>query len=117
MRSKWETYQGKTYFSADYARMTPAEFAQESKEAAAEVLKHPNSSVRTLINVEGLLISPRELDIFKQMSIQVKSVTAKSAVLGVTGAKKVLLDMMIAFSGMTLKAFDQREAALKWLVE
>jgi hypothetical protein len=117
MRSKWETHNGRPYFFANYARMSSAEFAQESKEATEAVLKSPTRPVNMLIHVEGLLIGPRELETFKNMAIQVKPLSRRSAVLGVSGAKKVMLDMVVAFSGLTLKAFEQREAALLWLSE
>jgi hypothetical protein len=117
MRSQWEAHNGRPYFFADYARMSSEVFAQEAQAAVEAVLKSPTRPVNMLINVEGLLIGPRELDAFKQIAIKLKPVAGKSAVLGVSGAKKVMLDMVIAFSGMTLKAFEQREAALQWLSE
>ena len=39
-----------------------------------------------------------------------------SAVVGVTGLKKILYDAVIRFSGRDLKLFDNRESALDWLV-
>jgi hypothetical protein len=97
--------------------MSSEAFTQEAREAVEAVLKSPTRPVNMLINVEGLIIGPRELETFKQIAVKLKPMSGKSAVLGVSGAKKVMLDMVSAFSGMTLKAFEQREAALHWLSE
>ncbi|PKL83198.1 MAG: hypothetical protein CVV24_06170 [Ignavibacteriae bacterium HGW-Ignavibacteriae-3] len=39
-----------------------------------------------------------------------------SAVVGVTGLKKILYDAVIKFSGRDIKIFDNRESAMEWLI-
>jgi hypothetical protein len=38
-------------------------------------------------------------------------------VLGVTGARKVMMDMLIKFANMSLTAFDDLEQAKDWLAQ
>jgi hypothetical protein len=80
-------------------------------------MKSSTRPVNMLINVTEMIIGPRELDIFKQMALTTKPVSGRYAVLGVSGAKKVMLDMIVAMSGLNMKAFEQSEAALQWLSE
>jgi len=46
-----------------------------------------------------------------------KSHVYKTAVLGVTGMKRKLADLLTALTGQPLKYFDDIEAAKNWLVE
>jgi hypothetical protein len=46
-----------------------------------------------------------------------KDYVHKTAVLGVTGMKRKLADLLTALTGQQLKYFDDLEAAKNWLVQ
>ena len=52
----------------------------------------------------------------KQSTKLGKSFVKKSAVIGITGAKKVILNIINVFSGYQTKAFDTAEEAKDWLI-
>ena len=75
----------------------------------AEIMKHPPQSVLMLVDVEGMVIGPRELELFEQTSLKCQPVLWKTAVLGGSGARKVMLDIVIGFSKLHAKVFEERE--------
>jgi len=50
-------------------------------------------------------------------SAATKEYVKKTAVLGVTGVKRKLADMLTALTGQPLKYFDEMDAAKRWLAE
>ena len=50
-------------------------------------------------------------------SAATKAHVRKTAVLGVTGMKRKLADLLTALTGQPLKYFDDIESARNWLVE
>jgi hypothetical protein len=52
-----------------------------------------------------------------EASAATKAYAHRTAVLGVTGVKRKLADLLIALTGQSLKYFDDIEAAKNWLVE
>jgi hypothetical protein len=63
-------------------------------------------------NVGSDLLSTRN-----NASVSTKGYLRKTAVLGVTGMKRKLGDLLIAMTGQPLKYFDDMEAAKDWQAE
>jgi len=57
------------------------------------------------------------MDKVKEAGKKTKHLTIKSGVVGITGAKKLLLTAYSAFTGINIKAFDDEESAKEWLVK
>jgi len=92
-----------------------------------EILKTIDDAVRTsvqenkrrpqLSNITGVFAVPEFMDKVKEAGKMTKHLTSKSAVVGVTGAKKLLLNAYNAFTGAGLKPFDDEESAKEWLIK
>ena len=63
------------------------------------------------------LITPDGVQIWKMLRRISKDYVRKTAVLGVTGVKRKLADLLTALTGQPLKYFDDMESAKKWLIE
>lgn len=57
------------------------------------------------------------LDALKKSGAKIKPYTRKTALLGITGAKSILLKTANALLKLNMKPFDNKEEALKWLTE
>jgi hypothetical protein len=57
------------------------------------------------------------MDAFNRAAIRLKPYFKASAVVGVKGGKKFLLDVFNRFSGLGVRPFDDIEEAKNWLAE
>jgi len=77
------------------------------------------SDVRLLVDYEGVTAGPNYMARLKEYGNTVFKKHMKcSAVLGITGLKKILFNgYKIAIGAKNVKAFSNREEALEWLAE
>ncbi len=117
MQSAWETYKGKKIFFAKYGHLTPEVYRAEIDAVEKEMLAQPRNSVLLLVDTVGLLISPEALNLAKNVALHSQPYVIKTAILGMSGARKTLLDIVAKFSGMKVEAFDTADQARDWLVK
>jgi len=116
MKSVWENFKGRNILMARYDHLTLEELRVEMGEAVQEVNKCPPGSVLLLVNVVGTLISPEALNLFKDTALKTKKQIHKTAVVGISGARRAMLEMVVKFSGMAVEPFETVEEAKDWLV-
>jgi hypothetical protein len=119
MRSKWLTYNGKQIFFQDFSghsfvNMEPV--IQELADVQAIVCKSLENSVLVLADFRQTRISKDLMDLLIVSSNITKSHIKKTAVLGISGTKRVLADILIRFTGQPLSFFDSEEDAKEWLI-
>jgi uncharacterized protein related to proFAR isomerase len=113
-------HRGKTVYYSDYTGM--------KDEAALDTIRSHYNQHRKFIdagatdmlfltNVENAVADRAIMKLFKETTQKNASHTKRSAVIGVEGIQKVLLNGVIRASGMNTKAFSSREEALDWLAE
>jgi hypothetical protein len=98
----------------DFSNLTRDQAPGAVREAAAIVHTH-GSNLRVLTDVTGSYGSKENLDELKALTKKGSPYIVKSAIVGVVGIKRILLDAVTAFVGRPIKAFDTRDAALDWL--
>lgn len=119
MRSVWVEYKGKKIFYQDFsknfynAHVVRAELAEVQKVVTAA----PKDSVLVLSDFRDTNVGNELLASMNEASAATKAYVHRTAVLGVTGMKRKLADLLTALTGQPLKYFDDMEAAKKWLVE
>jgi len=76
------------------------------------------AKVAVLANYSGVHAGSRYMDAVKKAGKEVRNEkTAKTALLGIDGLKKVLLSGYIAFTGAKdIKAFENESEAKDWLI-
>jgi hypothetical protein len=119
MRSKWIEHKGKKIFFQDFSNLyydTEA-VKQELEQVQAEVLSHPKDSLLVLSDFRGTNITSELMPIMNESSAKTKDHVHKTAVLGVTGIKRALADLLTSFTGQKLKYFNTEYAAKDWLIE
>ena len=117
-RIKWIDHKGKKIMYGDYRGLkTIEEMLQTLDEAISEELASP-TKVLVLANFEDSFGSPEFMGHLKQVGKEMLPKVQKTAVLGITGVKGILLNAYIRFTGdENIRTFDTEAEALDWLVE
>ena len=119
MRSKWIEHKGRTIFYQDFAKhfYNSAAVKAELAEVQKIVIAESQNSVLVLSDMRDTNIGSDLLPAMNAASAATKNHIRKTAVLGVTGMKRKLADLLTALTGQPLKYFDDIESAKDWLVE
>ena len=119
MRSKWIEYKGKKIFYQDFSKhfYNSAAVKSELTEVQKVVIDEPQNSVLVLSDLRDTNVDSDLLPAMNAASTATKNHVRKTAVLGVTGMKRKLADLLTAITGQPLKYFDDIEEAKSWLVE
>ncbi len=119
MRSKWIEHKGKKIFYQDFSALFFNAQAVKDELAAVQeiVLKEPMDSVLVLSNFKDTDIGTNLMNDLNEASAKTKDHVHKTAVVGVTGFKRTLGDMLSRLTGQPLKYFAYEEEAKDWLVQ
>jgi hypothetical protein len=115
MKSRWITHAGKSIFHIDLSDFWTDVDALKAEldEASAITCQQPENSLLVLTDVRGTVLSTEVLNIGKESSARTTKHVHKTAVLGISGFRKVLLDAVSRFSGQCFAVFEE---AKDWLV-
>ena len=119
MRSIWTEYKGKKILYKDFSKnfYNAAAVQAELRQVQKIVTAQPKDSVLVLSDFRDTSIGSDLLSSMNAASAATKVYVHKTAVLGVTGMKRKLADLLTALTGQPLKYFDDMEAAKDWLAE
>jgi hypothetical protein len=119
MRSTWIEHKGKTIFYQDFSRQfyNSTAVKAELDEVQKVVSSQPKDSVLVLSDFRDTSVGSDLLSSMNAASNATKDYVHKTAVLGVTGMKRKLADLLTALTGQPLKYFDDMESAKDWLVQ
>ncbi len=119
MRSQWIEFQGKKIFYQDFSKLfyNSAAVKAELVEVQEVVKAEPLDSALVLTDMRDTNVGSDLLPAMNAASAATKRHVRKTAVLGVTGIKRKLADMLTVVTGQPLKYFDDIEHAKLWLVE
>jgi hypothetical protein len=120
MRSKWITHRGKQIFYQDFSNLDleKSDLVKEELKAVQEVVtSQPENSVLVLANFIDTPIGRDLMDVLQDSSSLTKRFVRKTAVLGVTGTKRILANMLMSLTRQKLVMFENEEEAKDWLVE
>ena len=114
-------YMGKEIYFIDYTHIkTTEEFLEVIKGTNAfreEAKAMGKRNVLMLVDITGSYVYGETMDALKRAAKLSKELTKKEAVVGVTGAKKILLRITQLFAGMQLRPFETLEEAKEWLIK
>jgi len=119
MRSEWIEFKEKKILFQDFSKLfyNSAAVIAELEEVQKIVTSEPKNSVLVLTDMRDTNVGRELLPAMNAASSATKDYVKKTAVLGVTGIKRKLADLLTALTGQPLKYFDDIEAAKNWLVE
>lgn len=119
MRSTWIEHKGKKILYQDFSELffNYDAVKEELEEVQKVVLEQPAGSLLVLSNFTDTTIAGDLMGILNESSRITKDHINKTAVLGVTGIKRRLADMLTKLTGQALKYFDDEYSAKEWLVQ
>ena len=119
MRSTWIEHRGKKILYQDFSKnfFNSAAVKAELEEVQRIVTAQPLDSVLVLSDFRDTNVGSDLLSAMNTASAATKDHIQKTAVLGVTGMKRKLADLLSTLTGQELKYFDDVESAKNWLVE
>ena len=119
MRSYWIKHKGKQIFYQDFSKNFYDSAAVEAELSAVQnvVMSQPLNSVRVLSDFRDTNVGSDLFSTMHNAAAATKAYIHKTAVLGVTGMKRKLGDLLIALTGQPIKYFDDIEVAKDWLAE
>jgi hypothetical protein len=89
---------------------------QIMEESKKVISSQPLGSVITFTNVIGLRFSSEMIEAFKEFTEHNKPYVKFGAIAGITGLQKVAYDVIMKFSGRNIPTFQDRQAALDWII-
>ncbi len=119
MQSEWITHKDNLIFFTNLSgfRSDVEALGRELDECGVVARQQPENSVLLLVDVRDTVGSAEAVQLLKNSTVRTKKHVRKTAVIGVSGYRKVLLDAINRFSGRNITAFDDLDAAKDWLVE
>ena len=119
MRSLWIEHHGRKIFYQDFSKhfFNSAAVREELEEVQKVVTAEPKGSVLVLSDFRDTNVGSDLLASMNAASAATKVHVRKTAVLGVTGMKRKLADLLTMLTGQELKYFDEIEAAKNWLTQ
>lgn len=119
MKSKWIEHNGKQIFYQDFSNnfFNENNIIEELKEVQAIVLSQPLDSVLVLSNFSNTEITSNLMPILNEASKTTKFHVHKTAVLGITGVKRTLGDLLSRITGQSLMYFNTELEAKEWLTK
>jgi hypothetical protein len=115
---KYITHNGRKILLADFTYSKPEEMVEAIETVKKTVKKSPEKSVLALIDVRFSPFDSELSNALKHMAAEDRPYVKMTAIVGVTGLKRLAYDAMIRFSGRkNILIFDKIETAKDWLAE
>ena len=115
-RFKWIEYKGVEILLNDYTNLTGENFIETLDILTEHFLAQKRKNILLLLDVRNSYSNKEIIEALNASSKRIKPFLKKSAVLGVTGVKKILLSVVNKVSDLGAKPFTTEDEAKEWLV-
>ncbi|MEP1033842.1 hypothetical protein [Ekhidna sp.] len=109
------THKGKEIVYVDYRGQSEAEMLETATSLREYLISSPGHHLR-LVNITNTPATRKFTAYIRELGKETKDVPVKGAVVGITGAKKVLLSGYNRLLGGAMRPFDDEEVAKEYLV-
>jgi hypothetical protein len=120
MGARFIEHKGKMIYYVDYSNIkTNEEFLHVIRQTNAfreKARAEGKRDLLMLVDLTGSFVYGEVLEEIKKAGKITKEITAREAVVGITGGKRILLKIVQSISNMNLHVFDTIEEAKDWLV-
>ena len=113
---KWITYKGKEILIDDYRNLQGKDFPPLVNTILNLTLQTGKKDILLILDFRESYVNKETVEAFNAAANASKAMLKKTAVLGITGVKKVLLNVVNKVSKVDAKPFDSIEEAKEWLV-
>jgi hypothetical protein len=116
-RVQFITCRGKRILLVDLTHTKPEEALAVLAEAKKVIGAQPPQSILNLTDVSHLRYDVAVAQALKKLAVFNKPFVRASAVVGISGLMKIILDGVERFSDRRFELFSSREQAQEWLVQ
>jgi hypothetical protein len=123
MKSHWIEYEGKSVLYIDLSNFGEniKNFDSELTETVATIgqkmYEQPLHSVLVLVDLRNTSMTQTSNNLLTERIKDTKKYVLRTAVVGLTGIRKIFLDYFAVLASSETGSFEEPEAGLKWLVE
>ena len=114
-------YKKKEIYFIDYSNIkTSEEFLKTIKETGAfreKVKSMGKKDLLILVDITDSYLNIEILDELKKAGRIIKDISMKEAIVGITGYKKILLQIIQTFTNLHFNVFNTTEEAKNWLIK
>jgi len=114
-RVRFVPYLGKQLLLLDFSKLSASEVVALVEQAKRFISAQPPNSLLTLTDVTGTLFNDEAANAFRDYVTHNKPYVRAAAVVGVTGLKKIILNVIKTASRRDFELFDTIPAAQDWL--
>ena len=115
-RFKWIEYKGVEILLNDYSNLTGENFIETLNTLTEHFIAQEKKDILLLLDVRNSYSNKEIIEALNKSSKRIKPFVKKSAVIGVTGVKKILLNVINKVSSLGANPFTSEEEAKDWLV-
>ncbi len=116
MPVQWIEYKGHKILYADYRGLVSEDKMLENLKAEEEFYKTISSKILSLNDYRDTYVSNNFINKVTELGKINKDKNLKSAILGISGVKKLLLNTFSTISGMPVRSFSDETEAKEYLV-
>ena len=117
-RIRFVEHRGKKILLEDFSGMQPGrEYVAALEEARRIIHSQPESSVLAMFDATNGMFDQDVINRMNEFAKSNKPYIKASALVGITGLRKIALSAVSRLSGRDFKVFDTREEAMDWLAE
>ncbi|MBN1185814.1 MAG: hypothetical protein JXB49_26265 [Bacteroidales bacterium] len=114
---EWITHEGRKILFNDRSGLRNEEIKENVKSAVDLIMSLPQGDILYLIDNSNTIITPELKEYISKAAKTINPKVKKTAVLGASRSQQIMLNIYSATTGMNIRLFDTKEAALKYLVK
>ena len=114
-RMKWINYKGHEILLDDYTNIMPNQFAPLVERITNLTLQSGKKDILLIVDVTGAYANKEAVNAFVESAKFSRTLLKKTAILGITGVKKIFLHVVNKFSNVGGKPFNTIEEAKELL--
>ena len=115
-RLKWITYKEKEILIQDYTGLQGDDIARIMPAMTDQIIKSGKNDILNIVDIRDSFGNKAAVNAFIKYSKIIRHLLKKTAALGVTGVKKVLLNTINKVSSVGVKTFSSDQEAKEWLI-
>ena len=115
MRTDWVEHEGARILYANLEGLSAQEIRAELHYSDHIIQAEPEGSVLYCANLKGVHGSLELMEIFKESSANTRNHVRLTAVTGLTGLSKALVEAFKGLANIDVSIFESTQAALTWL--
>ena len=116
-RMKWITYKGKELLLDDYSNIMPEQFPPLIEEITNLTFQSGKKEILLIVDVTGAFANKEAVSAFSESGKKSKMLLKKTAVVGITGVKKIFRNIVNKLIKLNAKPVSTIEEAKEWLIK